>query len=209
MTEPFTAKGQRRRKALIEAAAEILRESGPSQVSMRNVARRVGASLSATTYYFSGADELLEEAGRINISHWAERAESVAESAESMGPPATVNAKIDLILSATLPADSPLLGHYSQLIAAGASAPVTRAYSTGRGRLNLAVSRVLRVVGFSAPADLVISVVDGAAVSALSEGHDVRLAARRHLSQLLIHCCEISDKAPKPASGDDLTHHSL
>ena len=188
MTETFTAKGQRRRRALIEAAAEMLRESGPSNVSMRNVARRVGASLSAMTYYFNGADELLEEAGRLNIAHWAERAERVAEQAEIGPPPTSLNAAISLVLSATLPKDSPLLGHYSQLIAAGASVPVTRAYSTGRGRLNLAVGRVLRVAGFNCPPELIISVVDGAAVSALSEGRDVHATARQYLGLLLEHC---------------------
>lgn len=176
----------------------MLRESGPSNVSMRNVARRVGASLSAMTYYFDGADELLEEAGRINIAHWAERAERVAEQAEIGAPPIGLDAAIDLVLSATLPKDSPLLGHYSQLIAAGASIPVTRAYSTGRGRLNLAVGRVLRVAGISCPPELIITVVDGAAVSALSEGRDVHATARQHLQLLLAHCG--SDAAALPAS---------
>ncbi|PIF03500.1 MAG: TetR family transcriptional regulator, partial [Propionibacterium sp.] len=170
---------------LIEAAAELLREGGPASVSMRNVAGRVGSSLSATTYYFANADELLEAAGRVNIALWAERAEGVAEAAEATPTPRDTTAAIDLILNATLPKDSPLLGHYSQLIAAGTSLPVARAYNTGRDRLNLALGRVLRVVQINLPAELVISVVDGAAVSALSEGRDVRKTARRYLAELL------------------------
>ncbi len=208
MNGPPTAKGQRRRQELIEAAAEILRHSGPGSVSMRNVARRVGASLSATTYYFDNADQLLEEAGRVNVAHWAERAEKIAEQAESGAPPQGHDAAIDLVLSATLPKDSPLLGHYSQLIAAGVSVPVTRAYHTGRGRLNMAVGRVLRIAGIESPAELVIAIVDGAAVTALSEGRDVHATARGYLEQLLDHCGQSKirpDRLPPvvPAAGGD------
>jgi AcrR family transcriptional regulator len=181
----YTDRGERRRRELIEAAAEMLREGGPFRVSMRGVVKRTGASLSAATYYFSSADELLEEAGRVNIGLWAARAEKVAEEAESNPVPEGLETAVDLILRATLPADSPLLGHYSQLIAAGSSEPVARAYNTGRGRLNLAVGRVLKVLGLPQSAELVIGVVDGAAVTALSEGRDVRETARRLLLELL------------------------
>jgi AcrR family transcriptional regulator len=198
----YTARGERRRQQLIEAAAEILRESGPASVSMRTVARRVGASLSATTYYFDSADELLEEAGRVNIALWAGRAEKVAEAVESSPPPQGPGAAIDLVLRATLPGDSPLLGHYSQLIAAGSSVPVTRAYNTGRGRLNLAVSRVLKVLDIRLPAELVIGIVDGAAVTGLSEGRDVRATARRYLEELLTHCeVDAAEPLSSPSGG--------
>ena len=53
---PATSKGQRRRQEIVEGAAQILLEHGPQGVSHRAVAQRVGCSLSATTYYFSGLD---------------------------------------------------------------------------------------------------------------------------------------------------------
>lgn len=187
MTENRTARGKQKRRELVEAAAEILRESGPASVSMRNVAKRGGASLSAMTYYFINSDELLEEAGRVNIALWAERAEKVAERAESGPPPEGREAAVNLMLTATLPSEAPLLGHYLQLVAAGSSAPVTRAYHTGRGRLNNAVARVLKVIGFELPAELLIAIVDGAAVTALSEGRDVHRTARHYLEELLAH----------------------
>ncbi len=185
MSEPVTSKGQRRRQEIVEGAAAILREQGPAGVSHRAVAQRVGCSLSATTYYFSGLDDLLGEAGRVNISRWASRAERVAESVESQTPPGDPEGVIDVILAATLPSDEEMLGHYLQLVAAGASEPVRRAYRTGRDRLNLAVNRVLDRLHVEHPAELVIAVVDGASVSALSEGLDVRLTARQRLRYLL------------------------
>lgn len=188
MTEavtPATTKGQRRRQEIVEGAAAILREQGPQGVSHRTVAQRVGCSLSATTYYFSGLDDLLGEAGRVNIARWASRAERVAEDAESDPVPRSLNGRIDVILAATLPADEEMLGHYLQLVAAGASPPVRRAYRTGRDRLNAAVNRVLARLGVPWGAEVVIAIVDGACVSALSEGRDVRSTAKQRLSALL------------------------
>jgi DNA-binding transcriptional regulator YbjK len=186
-TVPATNKGQRRRQEIVEGAAAILREQGPSGVSHRTVAQRVGCSLSATTYYFSGLDDLLSEAGRVNIARWASRAERVAEATETDRRPTSRKGKIDTILKATLPTDEEMLGHYLQLVAAGESPPVSRAYRTGRDRLNAAVTRVLERLEVPWSAELIIAVVDGACVSALSEGRDVRETARQRLEALLGH----------------------
>jgi DNA-binding transcriptional regulator YbjK len=183
-SEPKTGKGRRRRAEIVEGAAAILLEEGPAGVSHRAVAQRVGCSLSASTYYFSGLDELLEEAGRVNIARWASRAERVAEQAEGAPPPTTTEDAIALVLAATLPADEELLGHYLQLVAAGGSPPVRRAYRTGRDRLNIAVRRVLSRTGSPWSAEAVIAVVDGACVSALSEGRDPRKLAHDLLLEL-------------------------
>lgn len=180
-----TPKGQDRRQQIVDAAAEMLRVGGPGVVSHRSVARQVGCSLSAMTYYFSGLEDLLEEAGRINIARWARRAEGVAESLELGERVSDRAAIVDHILAATLPVDEILLGHYQQLVAAGASDPVSRAYRTGRDRLNAALSRVLDSCQVDCEPALVIGLVDGAAVSALSEGRDVRGTATTLLEMML------------------------
>lgn len=183
--KPATAKGQRRRQEIVDGAAAILLEQGPRGVSHRAVADRVGCSLSATTYYFSGLDDLLSEAGRVNIARWASRAERAAEAAEANPAPDTEHDRIEAVLAATLPTDEELLGHYLQLVAAGGSPPVRRAYRTGRDRLNAAVSRVLRALEIPWSAEMIIAVVDGASVSALSEGREVRESAADRLRELL------------------------
>lgn len=182
--EPKTGKGRRRRQDVIEGAAAILREQGPQGVTHRAVAQRVGCSLSATTYYFSGLDDLLEEAGRVNMSRWASRAERTAERIEAEPVPDTIEGKVAVILSATLPTDEGLFGHYLQLIAAADSPPVRRAYRTGRDRLNTAVGRVLTRLGSTWSPEMIIAVVDGACVSALSEGRDPRAVAEQLLMQI-------------------------
>lgn len=178
-----TSRGQMRRLRIIEAAADLIYEKGPSSVTHRSVAARAKCSLSATTYYFSGLEDLLYQAGKINISRWATRAERVAETVESLSGSIDAEQRTNYVLAATLPEGNALAGHYAQLMDAGSSAPIARAYRTGRSRLNVAVERVLSHLGIKAPAELIIAIVDGAAVSALSEGREVRENARELLVQ--------------------------
>ncbi len=182
-----TRKGNERKRQIVEAAAALLRESGPSAVTHRAVAKSAACSLSATTYYFEGLEDLLHQAGLANIARWARRAEQVAERVESLEfeEPLTKDQVLKYILAATLPDDEELEGHYLQLVAAGKSLPVSDAYCAGRSCLNAAVLRVLVRLGVNLPAELVIGVVDGAAVSAMSEGNDVRATAQELLSDLL------------------------
>lgn len=180
-----TPKGKDRRQQIIDAAAEMIRLHGPGSVSHRSVASKVGCSLSAMTYYFSGLDELLEAAGRVNIARWAKRIEDVAESLELGPPPSDRAAVIRVILSATLPADEALLGHYEHLIGAGSADPITRAYRTGRDRHSAAMARVLACCDVDCDPELVMAVVDGAAVCGLSEGRDVRETTASLINDLL------------------------
>ncbi|NCD19960.1 MAG: TetR family transcriptional regulator [Actinobacteria bacterium] len=179
------SKGRERRRAIIEAAAEIIRDEGPSAVTHRAVAARAECSLSATTYYFSGLDELLAEAGKVNIKRWAERAEAVADEVERDGVPATLAEAVEAILRACLPRNISLENHYRQLLAAAAADPIAGSYHAGRKRLDHALGRVLRRIGCAMPPELVIAVVDGAAVTAISEKRDV-LKTGRELVTLLI-----------------------
>ncbi|MDO5700524.1 MAG: TetR family transcriptional regulator [Bowdeniella nasicola] len=179
------ARGELRRQKLVDAAAAIIREEGPVAVTHRAVAKRAGCSLSATTYYFTGLDELLAEAGQINIRLWARRAEHVATEVERQPVPTTLDGVITVLLRACLPASEALENHYLQLLQAASIAPVAHAYAAGRQRLDDAIGRVLRRVGIDIAPELVIAVVDGAAVSALSEGRGVRETAHDLLAEIL------------------------
>ncbi|OKL53968.1 hypothetical protein BSZ39_06600 [Bowdeniella nasicola] len=179
------ARGELRRMAIVEAAAEMIREEGPVAVSHRSVARKVGCSLSATTYYFSGLDELLAEAGKVNIRLWAHRAEQVAIAVEKEPPPTTLDGVVGAILQACLPPNDNLENHYLQLLQAASTAPVATAYAAGRERLDEAIGRVLTHLGITKSPQLIVAVVDGSAVSAISEGRDLRETARQMLAQVL------------------------
>jgi DNA-binding transcriptional regulator YbjK len=58
------ASAQRRRDALLKAAAELSAELGAGAVTHRAVAARAGVPLSTTSYFFSSIDELVTEALR-------------------------------------------------------------------------------------------------------------------------------------------------
>lgn len=180
-----TPRGEDRRQAIIDAAAAIIRESGPSAVSHRSVAKRAGCSLSATTYYFDGLEDLLHQAGLVNIGLWASRAERVADRVEAFKGVPDLSQRVRFILQATLPAHGGYFGHYLQLISASQAAPVKQAYRQGRQRLNVALRRVLRQLNSPLEPEMVIAVVDGAAVTALSEGWNVKSTAAGLLTDLI------------------------
>ena len=180
-----TPRGEDRRQAIIDAAAAIIRESGPSAISHRSVAKRAGCSLSATTYYFDGLEDLLHQAGLVNIGMWASRAEQVADRVEAFKGVPNLSQRVRFILQATLPAHGSYFGHYLQLISASQASPVKQAYRQGRQRLNVALRRVLRQLDSPLEPEMVIAVVDGAAVTALSEGWNVKSTAAGLLTDLI------------------------
>ncbi|KAE8762200.1 TetR/AcrR family transcriptional regulator [Georgenia thermotolerans] len=223
VTGSSSARGARRRQSLVEAAAELVVAEGPAAVTHRAVAERAAASLSATTYYFSGLDDLLGAAGAHLVARWAEQAERVRDEVlESLGsaataapageevageepagaepppeepasanepaapgPQPTPELAVAAVLAALLPPEGQVRGHYQQLLAAGATPAVARAYHAGRSRLDAAIGDVLAATGSRCPAALAVAVVDGAVVSALSEGRDVRKTAADLLRRVL------------------------
>lgn len=179
------ARGRQKRQKIIEVAAQLLREEGPESVTHRSVASRAGVSLSATTYYFSGLDELLEEAARLNIHIWAQRARHTWNDIVVKPPPHTVEEMAQILIRACLPKGISLINHYRQLLAAETSHVVQKAYRAGRIELDDALTNILEHIGVDISAQAVIAIVDGAAVAAISEGHDIRQTAMRLLTQLL------------------------
>lgn len=53
------AKGQRRRRAIVDAALRVVSRDGVAGISHRSVAREAGVPPASIAYYFSGIDELL------------------------------------------------------------------------------------------------------------------------------------------------------
>lgn len=182
---PKSLKAQITRTSLVLAAAALLREQGPKAVTYRKVAQWAGAASSSVGYYFESTNQLLYEAGRYNIQLWAERAENSATTAESMDQADCRKHLVNLLISASLPDDSVNpAAHYMQLLAASESEDVTEAYRNGRVQLDQAVGRILKHA-VDMPSHIVGVVVDGAAVTAVSEGRDVRELAAELLKDVL------------------------
>ncbi|MEG0505537.1 MAG: TetR family transcriptional regulator, partial [Raoultibacter sp.] len=183
---PKSLKAQITRASLVLAAAALLREEGPSAVTYRRVAKWAGAASSSVGYYFDSVTELLQEAGQHNIQMWAQRAERAALAAEQLSPTDCRKQCVDLLIKACLPEDSTVpSAHYAQLIAAADSDVVTQAYKKGRVALDAAIERILSRAEVSMTPRLVVAIVDGAAVAAISEGYDVHEMATNLLAEVV------------------------
>lgn len=186
-----TPKGERRRAAVVAAAARLVLSAGPAALTHRRVAEAAQVPLAATTYYFSGRDELLAAAGESIVDSWVVAAERVAKravaEATGVGEPARAYGGLvdDLITALLPPKVGEIRGHYEHLVGAGRDRTLARAYRAGRAQLDAATAKILAAHGVSAPPDLVLAVLDGAVVIALSEGRQVRAYARDTLLRAL------------------------
>lgn len=176
-----TPKGERRRHELIAAAAALLRSGGFDAVRHRAVAEQAGLPLASTTYYFESLDDLVLAA--------VERTSRDELREQQRGDP--VESVLDLLLgpeSRSGGLDAVLL-RYERLVGAGRRPYLAPLMRELRVELDELLADILARAGHpldeGALRDLV-SLVDGAVISALIEADpDPRAAARevllRHL----------------------------
>ncbi|MFJ4878836.1 TetR/AcrR family transcriptional regulator [Streptomyces sp. NPDC088745] len=79
ITDGRRLKGERRRRALIEATLRVVERDGASGVTHRTVAREAGLPSTASTYYFESIDALLNEALATSTNEDADRIVALAE----------------------------------------------------------------------------------------------------------------------------------
>jgi DNA-binding transcriptional regulator YbjK len=181
-----TPKGERRRYALVTAAADLLCEGGFEAVRHRAVARRAGLPLASTTYYFSSLDDLIASAvahiGMVEIAQL--RARVTTLSRRRRGSDTTADLLVDLLVgSESEPRlTEQLISRYERHIAC-ARLPALREIQRRNMRQRVdAIGDVIDRSGRSARPELVsalICTVDGAVVSALVDDHqDPRTIAR-------------------------------
>ena len=189
MTAASTPKGERRRKALVAAAVELLDEGGFEAVRHRAVAERAGLPLASTTYYFSSLDDLVraavESEGKQELAAARARLEELTEQSRSAD--AVVELMLDVLLghgSRGGGAEAVLL-RYERLVGSPRRpylAPLMRELTAEvHDLLAELFSRSGVEVGRERLLEL-IALVDGAVVNALIESDpDPRDAARRML----------------------------
>lgn len=178
VTAAVTPKGERRRYALVSAAAELLGEGGFEAVRHRAVARRAGLPLASTTYYFSSLDDLIaravEHIGMIEVAQL--RARVSALSRRRRGPETTAVVLVDLLVGEM---SSPglaeqLISRYERHIACTRLPDLRESMRRSLRQRAEAVAEAIERSGRSAQIELA---VDGSVVSALVEGRDPRAAA--------------------------------
>jgi DNA-binding transcriptional regulator YbjK len=190
MTAASTPKGERRRAALVEAAAELLVEGGFDAIRHRAVAERAGLPLASTTYYFDSLEELVtaavEHSGRDELARGHEQLDKLGTE------PRGVDTVVELVLDQLLGEDSTfdaVLARYERLVTTGRRPylrPVVRAMQGELyGLLEEIFARSGRPIGTKRVQQL-IALVDGAVVNALIEvDPDPRAVARTMLREAL------------------------
>ncbi len=181
-----TPKGERRRYALVSAAAELLSEGGFEAVRHRAVARRAGLPLASTTYYFSSLDDLIASAvahiGMLEVAQL--RAQVAPLSRRRRSADKTADLLVDLLVGGESEPrlTEQLISRYERHIAC-ARLPGLREIQRRNMRQRVdAVAEVIERSGRSVRSELVsalICTVDGAVVSALVDDlQDPRAVAR-------------------------------
>lgn len=192
MTSGSTPKGERRRQALVEAAADLLVEGGFDAVRHRAVAERAGLPLASTTYYFESLDELVtaavEHHGRAELDRGRRCLDELAT--RERGPDTLVDLVLELLLGPPSDRDAELvLVRYERLVVTG-----RRPYLRPLMRvLGDELRALLKEIFIRSGADVddrrvehLISLVDGAVVNALiAINPDPRGSARRMLREAL------------------------
>jgi DNA-binding transcriptional regulator YbjK len=193
MTAASTPKGERRRQALVAAAAALLVDGGFDAVRHRAVAERADLPLASTTYYFNSLDDLVTAA----VEHYA-RAELDRGHAQLAALPAErrdLDSLIDLVLDQLLgpraaerDAETVLL-RYERLVATFRRPYLRPVMRTLGAELRGLLTEVFARSGISVDArrlEQLIALVDGAVVNALIEvDPDPRAVAHRMLRESL------------------------
>lgn len=176
MTAATTPKGERRRAALVEAAAKLLVEGGFDAVRHRAVAERAGLPLASTTYYFDSLEELVtaavEHHGQAELETGRRRLEELAT--RNRGVQATVDLVLEMLLGPET--DDPeadaeaVLLRYERLVATGRRPYLRPLMRTLSAQLNELLTEIFARSGTPvSEADLerLVALVDGAVVNAL------------------------------------------
>lgn len=177
MTTATTPKGERRRQALVCAAAELLLEGGFEAVRHRSVATRAELPLASTTYYFESLEDLIARAvefsGNAELDAMRRRVGEVTH--RRRGADATVDLVLDLLVGPEIQdedARGQLIARYERSVASARHPELRDVQLRLRAQLDELLADVLRrsdrVVRPEQTRRLV-AVVDGAVVTALGE----------------------------------------
>jgi len=170
VTAAVTPKGERRRYALVCAAADLLCQGGFEAVTHRAVAERAGLPLASTTYYFASLEELIETAveylGTAEVAQLGDRVNALAR--RRRGAEAAADLLVDLL--AGDPNREQLISRYERYIACARN-PAMRGVERRLLRQRVdAVGEAMARSGRRARPDMMTALlyaVDGAVVSAL------------------------------------------
>jgi DNA-binding transcriptional regulator YbjK len=204
VTGAVTPKGERRRYALISAAADLLCEGGFDAVRHRAVARRAGLPLASTTYYFSSLDDLIAKAVEHVGHRESEQLHSrvAALSKRKRGAESTADVLVDLLVGdgpGTRDAEQ-LISRYERYIACARQPSLRDVQRQIMQQRTEAVVEVVERSGRCVRPELLtalVCAVDGAVVASLvGVGEGPRATARATLVDVIDVLAPLTETAP-------------
>jgi DNA-binding transcriptional regulator YbjK len=193
VTAAVTPKGERRRYALVSAAAELLCEGGFDAVRHRAVAQRAGLPLASTTYYFSSLDDLIAKAVEHVGSREVEQLHTQVEGLprRKRGAESTADVLVDLLVGAGpgTRASEQLISRYERYIACARQPSLRDVQRRMMKQRSEAVIEVVERSGRSVHAELLtalVCAVDGAVVASMvGDGEGPRASAKATLIDVI------------------------
>jgi DNA-binding transcriptional regulator YbjK len=193
VTAAVTPKGERRRYALVSAAAELLCEGGFDAVRHRAVAQRAGLPLASTTYYFSSLDDLIAKAVEHVGSREAEQLHTQVEGLprRKRGAESTADVLVDLLVGSGpgTRASEQLISRYERYIACARQPLLRDVQRRMMKQRSEAVVEVVERSGRSVHAELLtalVCAVDGAVVASMvGDGEGPRASAKATLIDVI------------------------
>jgi len=182
----LTAKGQARRAAIVETAAQLVVTGGPDAVTHRAVATASGLPLAATTYYFDGLDDLRAAAVEQTLQVEAARVERLvgALPRRSRSAAATAEHVVDVVLGPDRRGDADLQSLYERFLACGRHPALRPLLRAARARIDTALRESLDRCGQpGVDVPTLVALIDGSVISALVEGDG---SARQRAEQAVV-----------------------
>ncbi len=203
VTAAVTPKGERRRCALVSAAADLLCEGGIDAVRHRAVAARAGLPLASTTYYFSSLDDLIAKAVEyVGLRETEQLRLQVATlSRRRRGAESTADLLVDLLVGEDpgSQVSEQVISRYERLIACARQPELRDIQRRILRQRTDAVVEVVERSGRAVRSELVtalVCAVDGAVVASLvDEGEGPRATARATLIDVIDVLAPVDDRA--------------
>lgn len=166
---PRRARGELRRQQLLDAAVELLLESGIGAATHRAIASRAGVPAASTTYFFPSIDALIAEALSGVLKHELQKLEHLQQriGGEGLSADAAIDAFVELAMTSS---QASIAAQFEMYVAASRR-PVLREQTRQIFDASRAVAaRVLERLGLAdlAAAEALTAMIDGYALHRLA-----------------------------------------
>ena len=185
------------------AASQMLRRSSPGALTYRALGKKAGLPHSTIEYHFPTRDDLLMEAASLNVEVWVDRARKIRDNALRLSPQELRDQLPEILVAAVLPQTTDIQYIRTYLLHGLVLAEhqvIVKKNREGRARFDEYVADILEAAECSCLPDVIISVIDGLAVEAVSEGGEFPQDVVEKLRSFVLSCPTMAADAQASAS---------